>query len=567
MPRNSIDSILDRLEQSRRLYGPGGEARLEKLLTLAGQRRFPDAASLVRFHEILLFLRAYPPNAGIVRQAEELLSTFEQRVEQLRSAGEDLSDLGYAEVSGIVGTSISAAFSYLVARWLARHHRAKVNIDWDNYEKKDRMGATWPRFLPLLEEDSLVEANVPYRRWLETAKGRGGQDFNWLIDCFERLSLTEKQKAELYDSLEMPIRWDLGDSKATRTRMRRPVRKLFYHDGPLLKRSDVSLAKEFESPPLPLTKLSPAQGETIIVMAREASVVRYRELYGFTYGDPKLVFRADAGRGVEIFLLGVPSERRLPLRAYHAGFIFKNGVPIGYVEGLTLFERMEIGFNLYYTFRDGESAWLYARILRLFHQTLGVTCFSLDPYQIGFHNEEAIESGAFWFYRKLGFRPAQKTIEKLVENEEKKITAKPGYRSPVRVLRRIAAGYAIFEAPGSPRGDWDNFQIRNVGLAVERRMADRFDGDAERIRNDSAHTVARAVRLDQYGFKIRERRAFESLALVFALIPDLDLWTGAEKRLLAQIVKAKAGKDESQYVRLLQRHARLREVVIRLGSQ
>jgi hypothetical protein len=40
-------------------------------------------------------------------------------------------------------------------------------------------------------------------------------------------------------------------------------------------------------------------------------------------------------------------------------------------------------------------------------QLLGVEVFSLDPYQIGHENEEGIESGAFWFYRKLGFRPVR----------------------------------------------------------------------------------------------------------------------------------------------------------------
>ena len=51
------------------------------------------------------------------------------------------------------------------------------------------------------------------------------------------------------------------------------------------------------------------------------------------------------GRGVELFLIGLPAEKRLPLRAYHAATIYKNGVPIGYFEGLSLFERMESGFN------------------------------------------------------------------------------------------------------------------------------------------------------------------------------------------------------------------------------
>jgi len=52
---------------------------------------------------------------------------------------------------------------------------------------------------------------------------------------------------------------------------------------------------------------------------------------------------------------------------------------------------MESGFNLYYTFRDGETAWLYARILNVMHHFAKVTAFSLDPYQIGFEKEEGIE--------------------------------------------------------------------------------------------------------------------------------------------------------------------------------
>jgi len=50
---------------------------------------------------------------------------------------------------------------------------------------------------------------------------------------------------------------------------------------------------------------------------------------------------------------------------------FTNGVPAGYVELLSFFERAEVGFNLYYTFREGESAWIYAQVLRLFRQVLG----------------------------------------------------------------------------------------------------------------------------------------------------------------------------------------------------
>ncbi len=233
-----------------------------------------------------------------------------------------------------------------------------------------------------------------------------------------------------------------------------------------IRRSDVSLAGELSSPAFAMETLSRAEGERVLDFARETSAMRYRELHGFTYGDPAHVIRADFGRGVEVFVSGVPPEHRLPLRAYHAGMFFKNGVPIGYIECLTLFEHMEVGFNLYYTFREGETAWLYARLLRLFHQLLSVTCFAVDPYQLGAHNEEAIDSGAFWFYRKLGFRPANADVAKLLAREEAKLRADPAHRTPAGTLRRLAAGWMIYEMPGSRAGDWDHFETRRAAMAL-----------------------------------------------------------------------------------------------------
>lgn len=539
---------------------------MQRLLTLLGRRRFTDAQSLIRFHETLLFLRAYPQSPNILRQAENVLASFGRRVELLRSAGADLTPLEEVEVSGIAGTSLTAVFSYHIVRWMVRRHPAQVAVDWEGYTNEARLGATLPRFLPLLEEDALVEANVPYLTWLHAAKGRFNRDLPWLLQRFEGLSLSGEEKAELYDSLNLWVRLKIGSYQISRTGMRRRGRKLFYHDGPLLRRGDVSLVKELGSSPLSLKKLSHAQGESILDMARAASMVRYRELYGFTHGDAKHILRADAGRGVEVFVSGVGPEYRLPLRAYHAGFIIKNGVPVGYVECLTMFERMEVGFNLYYTFRDGETAWLYARILRLFRQLLGVTSFSVDPYQIGFENEEGIESGAFWFYRKLGFRPVEVKLAKMVEAEERKIESRTEYRTSARLLRQLSAGHLILEFPPSPHGAWDRFQVRNLGLAVQRRMAKHFGGEAERIRHASVESVSRTLGVRTADWREAERRAFENLALVLALIPDLARWTKDEKSSIVRLVRAKAGAAESRYVRMLQNHTKLRNAILKLGS-
>jgi hypothetical protein len=558
---DSVDRLLTRLEDLKRRFDTAARAPIERDLAALARRRFPDAHSLIRFHEILLFLRAYPHSTKLLRQADQLLSTFSQRVAALKSQGADLSAFEEPEVSGIAGTLFSTVLSYDIVRCLADLHPKQVDIDWKSYEVSDRLAPVWRRLFPLLEDDSLVEAHVPYLDWLQAAMGRQGPTPRWLLHRLERLQLPAKDKAELYDSLELPVRWSLGNSRATRTRMRRPVRQIFYHQGPLIRRSEVSLAAQLAGPPLPLKKLSASQGEAILNTARETSAMRFRELYGFTHGDPRHVLHTNVGRGVEMFLCGVPPDRRLPLRAYHAALMFKNGVPIGYFETLSFFERMEVGFNLYYTFREGETAWLFARLLWLFRQVLGVTCFSVDPYQIGHHNEEAIESGAFWFYRKLGFRPVLPKVIRLAEAEEEKIRNNPEYRTAARVLRRLSVGHMIYEMPGSGHGDWDRFHIRNLGLAVQRRMGERYQGDATRIRNASIAAVARALDIPA-----QRSPAFENLALILALISDLSRWTKAEKVALTRIIRAKSASEESRYVRLLQRHRKLREVILRLGS-
>jgi len=556
------DRLLKELERAkiRRPAGP----RLATVIARLADSKATRAPQLIRFHEALLFLRAYPPDRGAQRRVELLLRSFAGRVAKVADSGEDLAPFDTPEVSGIAGASITTDYSYDVVRWLKKRHGKRVRIDWEGFEGADRLRAMWPEFLPLLEEEALEDANVPYLSYLRVARRRGTDELAWLLSRIAALPLTEKEKAERYDALGLSIAWDLGNRAATRTRMRWPAPRIFFHDGPLVTRREVSIEGELAGPPLPVRKLSRWEGERLLDMTREATALRYREYYGFTYGDPTTVRRLRAGRRVEIFLFGLERGRRLPLRAGFAGFIIKNGVPIGYVEALALFDRIEIGFNIYYTFRDGESAWIFAKVLKVLRQALGVTSFSIDPYQIGHENPEAIESGAFWFYRKLGFRSASRQLRKLTEGEERKIAADPKYRSPPAVLRRLARRNLIYDASSSP-GEWDGFHIRNVALAVAWRM-EREAINADAFRKSCVARVSRAlgVRVDLWPHD--GSSAFENLALVLDLVPDLKRWSQREKRGVVEIARAKAGPGEARYLRLLQRHPRLRAAFLELGS-
>ena len=581
MAANTLDRTLTRLEASRYIFGRQESTGVVKLLRWLDAVRFPDPPSLIRFHEALLFLRAFPQGSAVVRLTERILNNFHKQVEALRQAGADMDAFEPIEVSGIAGTEMEDTLSFDVARWLVKHLSGQVEIAWgsgnnDTYQPGRELGNTGPRFMPLLEDDAYVEADTPWRRWLETAAGKRGSDLSWrtsawLVQRFADLPLPPHQKAELYDSLRVPLRWNLRNSVITRTRNWKPVGEVFYHSEPLISRSQVSLADELARRPPKLTKLSRKQGDEIIDMIREVTLVRYRELYGTTLGDPRSVMRADLGRGVTIYLWNLPPDRRLPLRAYLAGLTLKNGVPINYIEAIGLCEWMEVGFNTFYTFRGGEAGWIYAQVLRCLCHRMGTTCVSIYPYQLGHENEEALESGAFWFYRKLGFRPGRADLQRLAEREEQKIAAdsklgRTKYRTPARTLKRLAAGHVFYELPGSEVGAWDRFSTRNIGLQVNRRMARDFGGDAHLMREQSRRALERMLGVGTSSWTPLEKAAFDNFAVTLTEVPELRAWTREEKEALLQIIRAKAKPDEMLYLHLTQRHRRIRKALLTLGS-
>lgn len=488
----------------KRRYGEDPKPLL-RLLRKAARTHFAAAEELIRLHEVLLFLRAYPHSKAVAPACDSLLAGFRARVEALGEGAEALEE---PEVSGIAGSAVTAVFSYEAARALAARHGAQIEISWDDCPEPDRFGPLLAAVLPATREEWPVEAHFPARAWVEGAKRPGQTSLHWILSRLEKLNGPDARRAELYDGAKIMLGWRVEDSRAARTHMRRG-QAVFFHGEALIPRGNVSLEAEFAGPKLPVRRLGAGEAREALAMIQDTSAVRYRELYGFNFPDLRHVYSVDAGRGMEILFFGAAPEARLPLRAYHAGMFFKNGVPAGYVEVLSFFERAEVGFNLYYTFREGETAWIYAKVLQLCRQLLGVTVYWVDPYQVGHENEEAIESGAFWFYRKLGFRPVAPAAARRAEREGRRLQAHPGERTPARLLRRLAESPMIYEPPGAVCGDWDRFHI---------------------------------WRLAQAKWPPRVRRRFEECA------------------------KLKRSGEEAGYLQALQADARLRAEMLRLGS-
>ena len=140
------------------------------------------------------------------------------------------------------------------------------------------------------------------------------------------------------------------------------------------------------------------------------------------------------------------------LESVYGMLTLKNGVPIGYVLVSALFGSSEIAYNVFETFRGGESGHVYGAVLATAHHLFGSDTFTIYPYQLGDDNDEALQSGAWWFYQKVGFRPRDAAALRLMRREQAAMAKRPRHRSTIPTLRRLARANLYYDM-GQPRDD------------------------------------------------------------------------------------------------------------------
>ena len=79
----------------------GGPCR-DRLSSFKGVQ-FRDAESLIRFHDALLFLRAFPQSRKVVQLTENLLTGISKQLARLQESADDLHLLDSEQFSGIAG--------------------------------------------------------------------------------------------------------------------------------------------------------------------------------------------------------------------------------------------------------------------------------------------------------------------------------------------------------------------------------------------------------------------------------------------------------------------------------
>jgi hypothetical protein len=538
-------------------FTPSDRREKIRLLDQVARSTIRQPRALRELHEILCFLEAYPDDAEVLERATRALAAFTTRVTQLGPAARRLHD------SGIAGTTLDYPFGLPMARWLSRRFPRGADVLWEKLGADSEIEETLSVLVAPAEDEALSdEGGLGWRQWLALAKGdRVISDLTALVELFDKASLPDEARERLFEGLALSIGWRL-DGPASRTLARLPWPHPFFHGAsrPALVRPDRRRFRREIASPLPSLRPAPRPlARALIDAARAAMATRLRELFAFSHANVDDVLVADPGRGLRIALIGITPRRRLPFHGYYAYLALKNGVPVSYGAAWQLFGVLEAAFNVFESFRRGESAFIVSQALRAYRQAFGVRSIVIDPYQIGHDNPEALESGAFYFYRHLGFEPRDPLVRRLARAEDDRIRARPTHRSPLPVLRRLASSELFLDLAGRAAAPKARLTASRLAARVTEDVARRFNGDRAAATREAVRQVSAALGArDSRRWPADERWGFALLAPAIALIPDLARWPTADRRRLLAAMRAKGGASEADYVRQLDRVTRLR---------
>lgn len=542
-------STLRALERCKDHYGVGcAEAKLALLVRL-DRADLRSARAVSRLHELLCFLRAYPDDARVLAQVERMLARFAGR-RDLRRARAALAD------TGIAGTAIRYRFFWSTLRWLARRWPDRIAIDRSEAGIEDRLAAALPLLLTWAEAATLRQLDPPAFATLDRLRARGEGDAAFLARRIAAMPGDGFTREAYHDALEPTYELRPGPDTPARTRARHAAAPPAFQREPL-RRVRPDLRGELGRLYRGVRLASAREGGELIELARGAMVTRSRDLDAFAYGNPHDVRLVDDGGGLAFVLIGAIPERRQLIPATCGYLILHNGVPIGYGEAFVIGRAATMTFNIFESFRGGEAAHTFARTLAMVRQVFGAESFSLDQYQLGQGNDEAIASGAWWFYYKLGFRPLTAAACRLMRMELARMRTDSSHRSSAATLRALAESHLLFDfdrarTPSLP-------PLAAPGLRIGAALARLAPGEREGVLAQCSRDAMRLTGLRSLrGYSAGERLAWQRWSPVVVLaLPGVTRWTPAERRELARVIRAKGGRDESEFLARYAAHPKL----------
>jgi hypothetical protein len=533
----------------RHLFGADAEAQKLQLLERLEARPPATARALLRAHDDLLFLTAFPGDPRTRRAAMKLLRTAPDWVRRLPRAERSLLN-----DSGVSGSASCYAFAFPVAGWMAGGGAGEAEIDWRFYDDHAMLDRALFAILRPAELEAAESGEVETRALIEAARPPSfTTSLRWLLDAL--VAARGPHEADsLYTDAEVQVAWRPSDRHST-TGNRLARAPLVWRRA--MRRPPPNIAARI-CEPATVELLPRPRARQVIEAARAALSARCREVVAISYANPEDVSWCDLGEGAALAVIGIAPSHRLTLETNTGYLLFSNGVPIGYGGVTPLYRQANTGINIFGSFRGSEAAALWVEMLRAFRTLYGVRRFIVNGYQVGEGNAEAIRSGAYWFYHRLGFRSPDPALRQRAAREAERLSKPGAVASDSATLRALARGDLILTLPDADPADAiSESVIVKASLSAMRVLAKEPSANRARAERTVAERVIAALGADKLrDFSPDEQRSVFRLAPIVAAIGDVSLWPVDDKKNLIAMLRAKGATQERDFARAAAQCAR-----------
>lgn len=506
------------------------------------------AKEIQAYHDTLLLLLAWPENNKILKLTQKamllLTTSIKESIRTNKILQQKLSG------TGISGTELTGRFSFAITSWLINEFGTKVELH-SSEANPETVKLFFQQLIPAIEYETISSGEFNLLQRIKKLKGKSKvSDIRWLVDLIETSAVPSPEKEFVFNELKVFITWQL-EHPFTRGSINIPNKKIYYYKKNI---RTPDFRKVLNSKlPSPLL-LSSLQRQHLVNVAKASLVFLFRETEPFSFAAAESVKLFELERGFSIGLYGMKKEQRLSIESYIGYLVFKNGIPVAYGGGWIFGQRCQFGINILEPFRGAESTYIFSQLIRTYSKYYNAKRFVVKPYQFGKNNKEALQSGAFWFYYKHGFRPENVQLHKMADDEWGKKKANKHYRTSFECLKTLTGANLVLLLSKKAVPDFD---ASYISLAITRFINKTFNGNRSlAIEMCNRKTKKELGILNPRSRSNYDRKVLQNWSLLVQSIFDLSAWSRTEKKQLAGLIKLKGNNEELHFIRLSQKHSR-----------
>lgn len=535
--KKTINTDFSELKQNLYNYSQNAKNIKINCLNNCSKHKLNSVKQIKKYHNQLLFLITYADNEDVRIRAEKEMQRLSVLVKQLPKTKQIL-----LVNSGIVNAETHGTYSLSFINWLLKNKPNSIQIHSfgnDGTHPKELL----KHFLNEMEFEVISNDTLSKIKWLQLVSGfkKSSEQLNWLVTEFIKLPLTIGLKEQLFESLKLYVRIKTNDYAFSRSFGSIQIKNYYYHSNGILKKFN-ELELIHKKLPQQL-KLTLTEKSKILNTAKTALLLLNRETDPITYGNPEDILVYNLEHGLTIALFCIKPELRLPIESYVGFMMFKNGYPMSYGGAWLFGKRSLIGINIFEAFRGGESAFVFAQLIRTYAQAFGVTQFEVEPYQFGKGNPEGIKSGAFWFYYRFGFRPINNELFKIAEQEYDEILKTKNYRTSFETLKQFTKSNLIVNFKPT------EYIIKPTKISnyITNVITEKFNGDRTKAMDFCKLNLKIELGLNFYKLNELEQIAFNKLAFFVTFCINIKKLTKLHKKQLIKLIFTKSN-SEYQYI-------------------